>query len=316
MSSAPLRVGVIGPAGFGGSYLCVELLNRGHTVIGISRHPENLGKHERYIPRSVDIDAVSIEELAKSFEGIDVLVSEYGPHTAGAGALLYMPFLETVRKLILAYKLSPATYFLFVGGAGSLHVPGTQTPCVDHPDFFLAYRRAISTSLAHIAYMEQRLGIMGTALRRYRSARLAVSNGSATDADRAAIQEYEDEIRTQDMASDFIKAGRTAFMFFDGNTSFEWSFVSPAALYRPGKRTGRYEISVDDMVLVGEQKEGESVFEGRLTGISVGDLAIAIADEVEGRRLVHKHWSAWGDISEDVPGEAYVTLDQVEGGSK
>ncbi|KAH9874012.1 hypothetical protein IAQ61_004640 [Plenodomus lingam] len=346
MSSAPLRVGVIGPAGFGGSYLCVELLNRGHTVIGISRHPENLGKHERYIPRSVDIDAVSIEELAKSFEGIDVLVSEYGPHTAGAGALLYselypaicavilpaggrrrrtrktttnqpkVPFLETVRKLILAYKLSPATYFLFVGGAGSLHVPGTQTPCVDHPDFFLAYRRAISTSLAHIAYMEQRLGIMGTALRRYRSARLAVSNGSATDADRAAIQEYEDEIRTQDMASDFIKAGRTAFMFFDGNTSFEWSFVSPAALYRPGKRTGRYEISVDDMVLVGEQKEGESVFEGRLTGISVGDLAIAIADEVEGRRLVHKHWSAWGDISEDVPGEAYVTLDQVEGGSK
>jgi putative NADH-flavin reductase len=89
MSSKPLRVGVIGPAGFGGSYLSVELLNRGHTVIGISRQPEKLGKHERYIPRRVDIDEVSVEELAKKFEGIDVLVSEYGPHTAGAGALLY-----------------------------------------------------------------------------------------------------------------------------------------------------------------------------------------------------------------------------------
>jgi putative NADH-flavin reductase len=102
MSPKPLRVGVIGPAGFGGSYLCVELLNRGHTVIGISRQPEKLGKHERYIPRPVDIDEVSVEELANKFEGIDVLVSEYGPHTAGAGALLYsmfpLPSLPTSRR--------------------------------------------------------------------------------------------------------------------------------------------------------------------------------------------------------------------------
>lgn len=95
LSSKPLRVGVIGPAGFGGSYLCVELLNRGHTVIGISRNPQKLGKHERYIPRPVDIDEVSISELAKSFEGVDVLVSEYGPHTAGADALLYSKSLLT-----------------------------------------------------------------------------------------------------------------------------------------------------------------------------------------------------------------------------
>jgi putative NADH-flavin reductase len=92
MTSKPLRVGVIGPTGFGGSYLCVELLNRGNTVIGISRNPEKLGKHPRYIPRAVDIDEASVEQLAKQFEGIDVLVSEFGPHTAGAGALLYSTF--------------------------------------------------------------------------------------------------------------------------------------------------------------------------------------------------------------------------------
>ena len=91
-TSKPLRVGIIGPAGFGGSYLAVELLNRGHTVIGISRNPEKLGKHERYIPRSIDIDNVSISELAKAFDGMDVLVSEYGPHTQGAGALQYSEF--------------------------------------------------------------------------------------------------------------------------------------------------------------------------------------------------------------------------------
>lgn len=97
--NTPLTVGVIGSAGFGGSYLTVELLNRGHSVIGISRNPQKLGKHERYTPRSVDIDAVSIEELAERFNGIDVLVSEYGPHTAGAGALQYSALAQTPLSL-------------------------------------------------------------------------------------------------------------------------------------------------------------------------------------------------------------------------
>ncbi|KAH7061622.1 hypothetical protein BKA63DRAFT_559147 [Paraphoma chrysanthemicola] len=315
-SSKSLRVGVIGPAGFGGSYLCVELLNRGHTVVGISRHPEKLGTHARYISRSVDIDQASIQELAAVFDSVDVLVSEYGPHTAGAGALLYMPYLETVRKLILAYKQSSTNYFIFVGGAGSLHVPGSSECCVDHPDWFLAYRRAISTSLAHIAYMEDRLGFMGTSLRRYREARIAEREGTATDQDIAEIAEYEGSIKAKDHASDFIKAGRTSYMFFDSNESFRWSFASPSALYRPGKRTGRYAISIDDMVLEGSQKQGESIFEGRLTGISVADMAIAIADEVEEQKLVWKHWSAWGDISEDMPAPAYLTLESVDGGSR
>lgn len=164
--------------------------------------------------------------------------------------------------------------------------------------------------------MEERLGIMGTSLRKYRMARLADDAGKATEEDVAVITEYENAIRKQDMASDFIKAGRTAYMFFDGNESFKWSFVSPSALYRPGRRTGKYEVSVDDMVLEGEQKQGKDVFDGRLTGISVSDMAIAIADEVESRKLMYKHWSAWGDISEDEPAPAYVTLDSVEGGSK
>lgn len=88
-ASKSLTIGIIGPAGFGGSYLSVELLNRGHTVVGISRNPQTLGKHARYIPRSVDIDTVSIAQLAESFTGIDVLVSAYGPHTSKSN--LYIP---------------------------------------------------------------------------------------------------------------------------------------------------------------------------------------------------------------------------------
>jgi putative NADH-flavin reductase len=229
---------------------------------------------------------------------------------------LTVPFLETVRKIILAVKLSPIKYFLFVGGAGSLHVPGTIECCVDHPDFFMAYRRAIATSEAHICYMEERLGIMGTALRSYRDARIAEREGRATDEHNKAIADYEAGIHKKDRATDFIKAGRCSFMFFDGNTSFRWSFVSPSALYRPGVRTGKYVVSVDEMVLEGDRKDGESVFEGRLTGITVADMAIAIADEVENEKLVGKHWSATGDISKDQPAPAYLHLDSVEGGSR
>lgn len=82
-------VGVIGPAGFGGSYLTAELIRRGHTVVGISRNPQSFGSHEKYRPRSLDIEASTVIQLADAFSDLDALVSEYGPHTQGAGALQY-----------------------------------------------------------------------------------------------------------------------------------------------------------------------------------------------------------------------------------
>ena len=84
-----LTVGVIGPAGFGGSYLCVELINRGHLVLGISRSPDKLGTHTCYTPRRADVTSQSIEDLAQAFVGLDVLVNEYGPHSEGHEALQY-----------------------------------------------------------------------------------------------------------------------------------------------------------------------------------------------------------------------------------
>lgn len=92
IDSKNLTVGVIGPAGFGGSYVCIELINRGHSVVGISRRPEKIGHHERYIPRVADVSSQSIEELAQAFAGLDVLVNEYGPHSAGHEALQYSEY--------------------------------------------------------------------------------------------------------------------------------------------------------------------------------------------------------------------------------
>ena len=73
-SKNSLNVAVIGPAGMTGSYTVVELLNRGHTVIGVSRNPAAIGNHERYTPIPVDFDKSSISEIAKAFAGVNVVV--------------------------------------------------------------------------------------------------------------------------------------------------------------------------------------------------------------------------------------------------
>jgi putative NADH-flavin reductase len=70
----PLKIAVLGPAGFGGSYVCVELINRGHHVTGISRSPEKLGSHKLYTPLSVDLQKGTIDELADAFRGHDVVI--------------------------------------------------------------------------------------------------------------------------------------------------------------------------------------------------------------------------------------------------
>jgi putative NADH-flavin reductase len=70
----PLKIAVLGPAGFGGSYLCVELINRGHHVTGISRSPEKLGTHKLYSTISLDLEKVSSDEMAEAFKGHDVVI--------------------------------------------------------------------------------------------------------------------------------------------------------------------------------------------------------------------------------------------------
>ncbi|KAJ3457812.1 hypothetical protein MRS44_014953 [Fusarium solani] len=261
-----LRVAVIGPAGFGGHI---------------------------YIDNNTD------SQLAEAMRDVDVVVSEYGPHTAGHQALQYVPFIEAVRKIILAVKKAKVGYFVMVGGAGSLHIAHEDDLCVaDSKDFFLAYRRAIADSHAHVSYMEDRLGPMGGGLR---------ASDQETKAAKATIDEYEDGVK-QDRASDFIKAARASYMFFDGNTSFNWTFVSPSPLYRPGKRTGSYEVTIHNLPLKGEPK-GENRLDGRLTGISAADLAIAIADEVESQKHKYQHWTATADLSDDTPAPSYLRLE-------
>lgn len=55
------------------------------------------------------------------------------------------------------------------------------------------------------------------------------------------------------------------------STKIDWTYVSPAAMFEPGKRTGRYRVSKDTLL---------SDAEGR-SQISMEDYAIALVDELE-----------------------------------
>ena len=57
-------------------------------------------------------------------------------------------------------------------------------------------------------------------------------------------------------------------------TEIDWTFISPAAMFAPGERTGQYRVG-SDQLLVGA--DGKS-------RISQEDYAIALLDEIESPR--------------------------------
>ena len=67
------------------------------------------------------------------------------------------------------------------------------------------------------------------------------------------------------------RAARDALTRLRGNTTLDWTFLSPPALLAPGERTGQYRVGGEQLLMAGEAP----------AGISVADLAVAIVDEIE-----------------------------------
>jgi len=77
------------------------------------------------------------------------------------------------------------------------------------------------------------------------------------------------------------QAARDALTALRGNTTLDWTFLSPPAALAPGARSGKYRVGGEQLLMAGEVP----------AGISVADLALAIVDEIEQPRHVRERFT-------------------------
>lgn len=133
-----MNVGVFGARGTIGQRIVAEALSRGHAVAAFTR-AENRTRapQNRVIWKTANIlDAQSIGHV---LDGLDVLVSSYGPGPSSNASGHYEPealrvaisnagsLVTAARAILKALERSPTLRVIVVGGAGSLEVaPGLQ----------------------------------------------------------------------------------------------------------------------------------------------------------------------------------------------
>jgi len=77
------------------------------------------------------------------------------------------------------------------------------------------------------------------------------------------------------------RANCEALNIYRRNTALDWTFVSPAVWIAPGKRTGRFRLGGDQLLV---DAKGES-------RISAEDYAVAFLDEVENPRSIRRRFT-------------------------
>ncbi|SFC80998.1 hypothetical protein SAMN05216344_1505 [Polaromonas sp. OV174] len=77
-------------------------------------------------------------------------------------------------------------------------------------------------------------------------------------------------------------AAREALNQLKGESTLDWSFVSPPIGLAPGERSGQYRLGGDDLL----PGQGDQP-----AGISVADLAVAIVDEIEQPRHLQRRFT-------------------------
>ena len=125
-----MKVALIGASGFVGTAVLNELLERGHQVTAIVRHPEKVKQGDKVT--LVKANALEENEVANAVKGHDAVVSTYNPGWTNPN--IYEEFLQGAQAIQKGVKTAGVKRFLVVGGAGSLYVaPGTQL--IDTPQF-------------------------------------------------------------------------------------------------------------------------------------------------------------------------------------
>ena len=118
------KVVLIGASGFVGNAILNELLERGHEVTAIVRHPEKV-KADNPRLSVVGMDVEDSARLTDVCKGHDAVISAYNPGWGNPD--MYEDTLRVYPEILKAVKASGTGRLLIVGGAGSLFVkPGVR----------------------------------------------------------------------------------------------------------------------------------------------------------------------------------------------
>jgi putative NADH-flavin reductase len=268
-----MQIAVIGATGMVGGALTEELLGRGHAVTGIARNPPQA--RAGLTPRLADV--MKLDELAAAIGGHDVVISAHAPG-AGLGAPVYKALLEAGWRIKRAFAQVHGRYLITVGGASSLLTPsGTQM--FEDPRWPSWYFN--SATPEHLRYLHgMTRAEMFEQLAQSRERILATPGlDPQSDWPEESARQFIQKIAAN---HDKGEGGRAQLEFFRNDLTIRWSFASPPWFMRPGPRTGHYRKTIGTLPVEGDWP----------AGISVADMALAIADEAESQELVHQHWSA------------------------
>lgn len=146
-----MKVALIGASGFVGSHILQELLNRGHQVTAIVRHPEKVTvQHPDLVVKKGDI--YNEKEVSALVKGQDAVISAFNPGWTNPN--IYEDFLAGSRSIQEGVKASGVKRLIVIGGAGSLEVaPGVQL--IDTPQFPAEYKQGASGARDYLNIIKQ-----------------------------------------------------------------------------------------------------------------------------------------------------------------
>jgi uncharacterized protein len=155
-----MNILVFGASGAIGQAIAAELLDRGHSVTGITRSGQPVDGLDIQVIAGDAADPAQVGRLA---QGVDAVVSAVGPTRSGDDSQAKdgrddsgqtpeaASLLAAARGLVEGMQGAGAERLVIVGGAGSLEAaPGVRL--VDTPDFHQAWKPA---ALAHARVLDE-----------------------------------------------------------------------------------------------------------------------------------------------------------------
>lgn len=154
-----MKIVLIGATGFVGSAALEELLQRGHQVTVLARHPGKLAARAGLTV--VQADAQQAEQVRRAVAGHDAVLSAYNPGWTLPD--IHDQFLKGTRAIYAGVREAGVRRLLVVGGAGSLYVaPGVQL--VDTPQFPAEWKQGALAAREALDLIRQEQGLDWTFL--------------------------------------------------------------------------------------------------------------------------------------------------------